>query len=206
MNVAEEEPSLFTVGHSNHALEEFLALLERYEIETLIDVRTQPMSSYSPHFNARPLREAIEAAGIRYGFYGRELGGRPDDPALYDEAGHVLYGEVARTPLFADGLTRLEKGLQRFRVAIMCSEEDPMICHRRLLVSRVLNERGVAARHIRGDGRLQTERWEDWQAAEAAKPLDLFAEEETEREKERREWKSLQSVSPKRPPNISSGD
>ena len=121
MRVADEEPSLFTMGHSNHALKEFLALLGQHEIETLIDVRSLPVSSYSPHFNARPLREAIETAGIRYGFYGRELGGRPEDPALYDEAGYVLYGEVARTPLFQDGLARLEKGLQRCRVAIMCS-------------------------------------------------------------------------------------
>ncbi|TMQ12660.1 MAG: DUF488 domain-containing protein, partial [Deltaproteobacteria bacterium] len=92
-----------------------------------------------------------------YVFLGAELGGRPSDPACYDEHGHVLYGRRARSSEFQAGIARLEAELARQRVAMMCSEENPEQCHRRLLVGRVLAARGVAIDHIRGDGRIEPE-------------------------------------------------
>ena len=88
---------------------------------------------------------------------GRELGGRPAGAEFYDQEGHVLYSRVAESSLFLEGLERLQEGLREFRLALLCSEENPAACHRRLLVGRVLAERGVAIDHIRGDGRLQSE-------------------------------------------------
>jgi uncharacterized protein (DUF488 family) len=71
---------------------------------------------------------------------------------MYDEEGRVLYGEVARSPRFRRGLDRLTEGAARFRVAMLCSEENPTHCHRRLLITRVLNSEGVIVTHIRADG------------------------------------------------------
>lgn len=148
---------ILTLGHSNHPLERFLGLLKRFEIQVLVDVRSQPYSRFAPHFDSRALKDAVTGAAVKYLFLGKELGGRPEGPGFYDAEGYVLYWRVAESPLFLEGVQRLENGIQKFRVAMMCSEEDPIGCHRRLLVGRVLKGRGVQVDHVRGDGRLQSE-------------------------------------------------
>src|SRR5262245_44483229 len=142
-------PCLYTIGHSNQTLDEFLALLAKHGIQVLVDVRSHPYSRYVTHFNREELQAAVQPCGIRYGFSGRELGGRPDDESFYDEHGHVLYFRVAETPAFLDAIARLEAGIREYRVAIMCSEEDPAVCHRHLLVGRVMAQRGTTVLHIR---------------------------------------------------------
>lgn len=164
---------LFSVGHSNQSLETFLELLRRHQVEVLADVRSQPTSRYASQFNRSELERALAPTGIKYVFLGRELGGRPNGDLYYDSEGHVCYDKVAEAPFFQEGIERLEKGIPRFRVALMCSEENPSDCHRHLLIERVLAKRGVQMLHIRGDGRLQS-------AAEIEEPedcqLSLFAE------------------------------
>ena len=127
---------------------------------------------------------------------GSELGGRPRGDAYYDAAGHVLYDKVVDSHGFQKGLARLEEGLRQYVVAALCAEEDPAGCHRRLLVGRVLGERGIAVDHIRGDGRLQSEA--ELAAAEPhSNQLSLFEEIEAP-------WKSVPSVSPKKRQSSSS--
>ena len=186
---------LYTIGHSSHTLEAFLGLLRLHAIEVLIDTRSAPFSRFAPQFNRDALKAAVLDQGMKYGFYGRELGGRPEGAEFYDAQGHVLYGEVAASPLFREGLARLKAGAETHRVALLCSEEDPNVCHRRLLVSRVLDREGVGVAHIRGDGRLEWEQElrERETRQKAAQPA-LFALEEKDT------WRSLQSVSRKAPP------
>ena len=88
---------------------------------------------------------------------GAELGGRPKEDEFYDSEGRVLYGKLAQSQRFRDGLERLEATLLESRVAIMCSEENPAACHRRLLVGQALKERGVEALHLRADGSAQAD-------------------------------------------------
>ena len=138
----------------------------------------------------------MREAGFQYAYLGAELGGRPRGDAYCDADGRVLYGKAAASPEFQEGVERLEDGLRRYVVAALCAEEDPAGCHRRLLVGRMLGERGVAVAHIRGDGRLQTEA-----EVAAAKPhsnqLSLFDDMEAP-------WKSIPSVSPKKRQSSSS--
>lgn len=182
---------LLTLGHSNHSSEHFQHLLTEHRVEVLVDVRSWPHSRYVDWVDRSTLPDVAKAVGVKYLFLGDQLGGRPDDPSCYDEEGHVLYGKVAAGEGFRAGLKRLRRGIARCRVAVMCSEENPEHCHRRLLVAKVLSEEGVAVTHIRGDGRCETE----------ASPIDLskgslFEEEE-------RVWRSSRSVSPRRRPKTS---
>jgi uncharacterized protein (DUF488 family) len=147
--------TVLTIGHSNHSAEQFLGLVQSQTIEVVADVRSHPYSRFAPHFSQEALKAALQQIGVKYVFLGAELGGRPDGEAYYDDDGHVLYGRVARAPFFIDGIERLERGLTRVRVAIMCSEEDPTNCHRRLLIARVLRDRDIEVLHLRGNGRLQ---------------------------------------------------
>jgi uncharacterized protein (DUF488 family) len=194
-------PELFTIGHSNHALETFLALLQRHIIDCIADVRSQPYSRYAPHFDASNLKSALRDAGVAYVPLGRELGGRPDEETMYDPAGHVLYGRVAESAIFREGIERLERGSREHRVAMMCSEENPADCHRHLLVARVLTERGTAVTHIRGDGRMES--YEDVERERTGNSREkqslLFPETEDDA------WRSIRSVSPESRPRSSSG-
>lgn len=200
----EETGSVYTIGHSNHTMETVLDLLRGQSIEVLIDTRSSPFSRYAPQFNKDSLKLAVEEAGMKYGFFGRHLGGRPDDESLYDEDGRVVYSKVAKTFLFNDGLERLIQGMTKFRVALLCSEENPSICHRRLLVSRVLYEQGFAIYHIRGSGAVQSEADLRREEAEQSTQLGLFGENAFG--EEAREWKSIQSVLPKARLSTSSAD
>jgi uncharacterized protein (DUF488 family) len=146
---------ILTVGHSNHSLEHFLQILQRNSVEVVVEVRSYPYSSYSPQFDREALKSSLAKAGIKYVDLGKELGGRPEGSEFYDSEGHVLYDRVAGAPFFQEGLQRLEEGASRYCVTLMCSEEDPTICHRGLLISRVLRERGYQVEHIRGDGTRQ---------------------------------------------------
>jgi uncharacterized protein (DUF488 family) len=182
---------VYSIGHSNHALEEFLALLGRHAIEVLVDVRSQPYSRFAPHFNQEELRRAVEASGVRYLFLGRELGGRPPAAAFYDAEGYVLYDRVAQAPFFKQGIDQVVKLSAGQRAALLCSEEDPTVCHRFLLVGRVLNGLGVEVQHIRGDGRVQSDA--ELAAGERKETQGmLFAELEES------PWKSIRSVLPKK--------
>ena len=195
---SEEPIRIYTLGHSNHAIEVFLGLLTQHHIEVLIDTRSSPFSRYSPQFNRDALKASVEHAGLKYGFFGRHLGGRPEDEDLYDENGHVLYSAVAKTFLFNDGLERLIAGAAKRRTALLCSEENPSVCHRRLLVSRVLFEAGIEVFHIRGDGRVQSEdELRRREAAENNGQQALFEEESPADT-----WKSIQSVLRKAPPPV----
>lgn len=187
--------AIWSVGHSTHPLPTFLDLLRDEAIQVLADVRSQPFSRFNPQFNRSELRAALKDAGLDYVFMGEELGGRPPEENLYDEDGHVLYGELAKTPRFRSGLERLIEGATRFRVAMLCSEEDPTHCHRRLLIARVLCNEGVSVVHIRGNGATVAEA--DLQAADQleTQPM-LFGEE--------RPWRSTRSVSRSTPQKSSS--
>lgn len=150
-------PTVLTIGHSNHSIEAFVALLKQHGITALADVRSAPYSRYNAHFNKDALEKALKAEGIKYVFLGRELGARSDDRSCY-ERGRVRYPLLARTDLFRQGIERVVSGSKDFRIALMCAEKEPLECHRTLLVSRALDEMGVPIQHILADGRLEAHR------------------------------------------------
>jgi uncharacterized protein (DUF488 family) len=192
--------SFFTIGHSNHTIDAWLALVRNHCIEVVVDTRSSPYSKYVPQFDRELLQHSLEEAGVRYLFLGAELGGRPANPDYYDATGRVVYSLLRKDTAFQAAIARLETGMERFRVALLCGEEDPAHCHRRLLIGRVLVERGHEMTHIRGDGRLEAD---EAVAAQSGKPLvdsqpALFAELDEDK------WRSTASVLPKRAPASSS--
>jgi uncharacterized protein (DUF488 family) len=184
---------VFTIGHSNHSAEIFVRLLKGYGIEVLVDTRSHPYSRHAPRFNASALEVALSKDGIGYLFLGGELGGRPEGGEFYNAKGQVDYALVGCSRPFLNGISRLEKELRTHTAALLCSEEDPARCHRRLLVGRALEELGYTLRHIRGDGSVETEG-----EADGGQPV-LFPETEASPRK------SIRSVSRKSRRPSSSG-
>lgn len=145
---------LLTLGHSNIPAERFLALLRGAGVDTVADVRSTPQSRFCPWFSQKPLAATLAAAGIGYTAMGDALGGRPRDDRLYrDDVAD--YEAMAVEPDYIAGLDRLLDIAARSRICLMCSEREPLDCHRCLLVTRGLAERGVAAGHILHDGSIE---------------------------------------------------
>ena len=107
---------ILTIGHSNLALNEFLGLLKQHGIQTLVDVRSKPYSSYSPHFSKRELSSSLKDAGIEYQFEGRALGGL--DAISFSD------------PEFVKAMERVLALQSEGNVALMCAEKNPRDCHR----------------------------------------------------------------------------
>jgi uncharacterized protein (DUF488 family) len=148
-----EARPILTIGHSRHSWERFTALLDGAGVEVIADIRTAPRSRFSPQFNKNAMAAALAARNVEYIFLGRELGGRPQSRALYtDEVAD--YDKMAASPEFRLGLERLMEVAARRSVAAMCSEADPLECHRCLLVGRALAEHGADVRHILASGKV----------------------------------------------------
>lgn len=149
---------IFTIGYGQRDIDALLADLRTYDIQFLIDVRSQPYSRYKPDFSQKALMHHLEAAGIRYVFMGDTLGGRPNDPVCYTE-GKVDYEKVAQQDFYQQGIDRLQEAFrQQQRVALMCSEGKPEQCHRARLIGRTLTDLSVPVAHIDENGRLITQK------------------------------------------------
>ncbi len=150
------QPMVLTVGHSNHSPEAFINLVVRHGIDEVIDVRSAPYSRYAPQFNHEGLQRMLEDIGIGYTYLGGELGGRPADRSCYDADGRVQYDRVAETDSFDDALRRVARLADECRLALLCTEKEPLECHRTLLVARALFDRGVDVAHIQADASLES--------------------------------------------------
>ena len=140
-------PLIYTIGHSNRELTDFLTLLIQHGITAVADVRSRPYSRMSPHFNTKPLAKSLGQSRIAYVFLGQELGARTPDANCYI-GGRVQYDMLARTASFQEGLGRIEKGALKHHIAVMCAEKEPLACHRSILIARHLVYRGLQVKHI----------------------------------------------------------
>jgi uncharacterized protein (DUF488 family) len=148
-------PRILTIGHSNHSIEHFVHLLRAHDVSAVADVRSAPASRYAPQFNKEMLKADLRDSGIEYVFLGKELGARSTDRSCYVD-GQVQYSRLARTDLFKAGIERLLNGARAQLLAIMCTEKDPLDCHRTLLVTRALVDAGATVDHILAEGRIET--------------------------------------------------
>jgi uncharacterized protein (DUF488 family) len=187
--------TVWTVGHSNHEVGVFLALVRRHQVAQLVDVRSHPYSRYAPHFNRDELQASVEERGIRYAYLGSALGGRPRHEDQLDADGHALYDRMAVEPTFCDAIDWLLRSASEQRIALLCSCGQPHECHRRLLIGKVLCDRGAELCHILPDGDATTERTVELRDDRAQDML--FGHDELP-------WRSIRSVSPRRRLSISS--
>lgn len=152
--------AIYTVGHSNHQPEAFVALLRKHGIEIVVDVRSSPYSRYVPQANRDTLARTLETAGIAYHWLGSQLGGKPD--GIVGD-----YEQLRAHPAFQQGLSALLSLAEQSCTAIMCAEGDHRQCHRTKLITPALLDRDVGVLHIQTDGTLVDE-------SQAPRQLSLF--------------------------------
>ena len=155
-NVAEAVP-IYTLGYGSRSMDEFMAVLAAQQITYLVDVRSAPYSRYKPEFSKDQLENHLRQNGVRYLYLGDKLGGKPPDPACYEE-GKVIYERVRESLRFKEGIERLRRAFeQQLRVVLMCSEGKPSACHRSKLIGVVLAEQNIPVLHIDENGDLRTQ-------------------------------------------------
>jgi uncharacterized protein (DUF488 family) len=148
---------LFTIGHSNCDLGDFIATLSSHGIQVLGDVRSRPVSYRFPQFNRDPLEAGLASVRIQYDFLGASLGGRPADPRVYLENGLIDYTARRQSPDFSAGIDRVLEISRSRNLVLMCAEEDPLQCHRFLMLCPAFLDRGVTPLHLRKGGTLESQ-------------------------------------------------
>ncbi len=148
----------FTIGHSILNLEAFFNLLKIHNIKFIADVRSVPFSNRNPQFNRSEIEHSLIKSGFNYIFLGDKLGGRPLDESLFHDNGLVNYLAVRCSKPFEDGLKKYISLASEGNAALMCGEEDPITCHRGLMIAPALAKIGMFSNHIRKGGAIETHR------------------------------------------------
>lgn len=146
-----KKPLVFTIGHSTRSLEELVALLRKFGVQRLVDVRTVPRSRHNPQFNRDALSKSLHNRRLNYRHI-KALGGlrhsRPNSPnGAWRNKSFRGYADYMQTPEFAQGLEQLMELAQEKPAAIMCAEAVPWRCHRSLIADALI-VRGYEVRDI----------------------------------------------------------
>lgn len=151
----EQKRELFTIGHSNHSIEYFLELLQYHNVNCVIDVRSTPASSHNPQFNKETLKISLKTYDIVYMHFGEEFGARHKDEDLLNDEGILSFKKFQKTRQFQNGIERVDIGISKgYKIALMCSEGNPIECHRFSMISNFLEKEGIHVNHILKDKRI----------------------------------------------------
>lgn len=145
--------TIYTIGHSTIEVEVFLNLVKKYDINCIVDIRSTPYSQFAPQFNRENLKYFLKQNSMQYLYMGREFGARRDEKELYNDSGELDFVKAAGSKIFNEGIDRIAKGIQKgYRIAFMCTEKEPMDCHRTIMVGRKFNDLGYNVINILHNG------------------------------------------------------
>jgi len=148
---------VFTIGYSCFKIEEFVNLLKKYKITSLIDVRSNPNSKFYEDYNQSNLSKLLKLHGIIYRNYKREFGARQEN-LKYHKNGYLDFNEYTKSDDFLEGVRKIEAGIRmNYSFAFMCAEKDPSTCHRNIMVAREFYKLGYNVKNILYDGSYETQ-------------------------------------------------
>jgi uncharacterized protein (DUF488 family) len=169
------ETTIYSIGHGNKKIEEFVDELKSFNILYLLDIRSKPYSKWSPHFNQFQLENELKNRNIKYIFVGDSLGGLPEDRSCYDYNGKVVYDIIKDKEFFKEGLKRLTAANEKhIKLAIMCSESKPEECHRSKLIGQELLKQNIAIKHIIAKSKFKTQQLVMSELTKGNGIVDLF--------------------------------
>ena len=145
---------VFTIGCSIHLTEQFVSSLKKYKVAAVVDVRSMPFSKHSPQFNQNILKAYLPKQDIEYVHLGKEFGARREESEAYSND-IVDFKKVSKLSIFQHGIERIYTAIDHYgwNIALMCTEKDPIDCHRFLLVAKnVAKVLDINIKHILFDG------------------------------------------------------
>lgn len=149
---------IYTIGHTNHSVEYFIKLLQSHKINCIVDVRSTPLSKYTPQFNKDTIKKMLKINGIYYIHMGKEFGARRENLSLYTSDGYLDFEKARKDDEFLKGINRIKNGCNNgFVISLMCTEKDAFDCHRGIMVSKGLKDNGFNIKHILPDNTIETQ-------------------------------------------------
>jgi len=150
---------IYTIGSSVHTTEEFISLLNKYKINAVADVRSVPYSQHTPQYNKEVLSRILKEKTINYLDFSKEFGARRKENDAYTN-NRVDFKKVIKLPDFINGIERINAGINKgYTIALLCTEKNPLDCHRFSLVSKALiDTSGIIVDHILFNGELLNQR------------------------------------------------
>lgn len=172
-----KDTTIYSIGHGNKNIEEFVAELKSFSIQYLLDIRSKPFSKWSPQYNQNELKSDLEKNNIKYVFLGNTLGGLPDDRSCYNSDGKVVYELIKDKEFFKQSLQRLITANEKnINIAIMCSESKPEECHRSKLIGEELLKKNISIKHIISKEVIKTQEAVINELTKGKNTIDIFGE------------------------------
>ena len=143
---------IYTIGHSNYPVEKLIDMLRHYNINCVIDIRGIPYSKYNIQFDKETIRYTLTKEGFIYLFMATEFADKRDTKVSYIEEGYADFEKVIEEADFIRGIERLKDGCNKgYRIALLGAMQDPIRCHRSILLGKALREVGFNVMHIMDD-------------------------------------------------------
>jgi uncharacterized protein (DUF488 family) len=149
---------IYTIGHSNYPVEKLMDMLKTYNIDTVVDIRGTPYSKYNVQYNKETIAETLKKEGFIYIYMAEELAAQRQDKKSYNNEGYSDFEKVIMEEEFLRGIERLKTGCQKgYNIALLGAMQDPIRCHRSILVGRSLRKNGFNVKHILDDYTLASQ-------------------------------------------------
>ena len=139
---------IFAIGHSNYPYDKLINMIKKYDINCVVDIRETP-------YNKEAFNESLRNSGFLYIYMGKEFGAKRTNKDVYTQEGYADFEKVAKEDIFLNGIERLKKGCQMgYRIVLLGAMQEPIRCHRSILVGKVLNKEGFDVKYIMHEGNL----------------------------------------------------
>ncbi|WP_343101848.1 DUF488 domain-containing protein [Romboutsia sp. MSSM.1001216sp_RTP31141st1_G3_RTP31141_220114] len=144
---------VFAIGHSNYPIEKLIDMLNQYNINCVVDIRETPYSRYNIQYNREDFCKTLRKEGFIYIYMGKEFGARRGSKESYNREGFADFEKVSKEDIFKKGIERIKDGCKKgYKIALLGAMQDPIRCHRSILVGRRLNENGINVKYILHEG------------------------------------------------------
>jgi uncharacterized protein (DUF488 family) len=146
---------IFAIGHSNYPYDKLIEMIKKYNINCVLDIRETPYSKYNIQYNRESLKEDLKASGFLYIYMGHEFGAKRLTKESYNDNGYADFDKVVKEDMFLKGIERLNKGLEMgYRIVLLGAMQEPIRCHRSIMVGKYLNKKGFNVKYILHEGNL----------------------------------------------------
>lgn len=149
---------IYTIGHSNYSVETLVNMLRLYDITCVVDIRGTPYSKYNVQFNKETISDTLKKLGFLYIYMGKEFAAQREDRSSYTSEGYADFNKAMADENFKRGIERVKLGYEKgYRIALLGARQDPINCHRAILVGRALRREGIEMHHILHEKTLATQ-------------------------------------------------